>query len=83
MDILETPGESANEEQGFSLPTNENYELHSATTKVPTNDKKTNTPRVPSMILIPAASANNDIVQHKSDCPFRSPTRVSRVKRVK
>ena len=44
--------------------------------KIKVTDKKTNTPRVPSMILIPAtdAVANPDIpIQHKSNCPLRSP----------
>ena len=43
--------------------------------KIKVTDKKTNTPRVPSMILIPAtdAGANPNPIQHKNNCPLRSP----------
>ena len=44
--------------------------------KIKVTDKKTNTPRVPSMILVPATDVgvNPDIpIQHKANCPLRSP----------
>ena len=40
---------------------------------VKVTDKKTNTPRVPSMILVPATGVNPNPIQHKNNCPLRSP----------
>ena len=41
--------------------------------RVKVTDKKTNTPKIPCMILTPATDANPNPIQHKNNCPLRSP----------